>query len=198
MAGYNVSEICGPYAWGLIHKAAASFPCEPCAEEGSRLMSAAHDLVNLRLGKQVYNRENFIRIARDYKIALERMSRTSLRQSQPHLNPKAVSLDLTGTGEYVRERLMHPEACQADSFRTVTQGNHRLIICNLTTGETGSYPQSRLHPRSEERRLVTEALSLGIPVITETEQDKLPINEDVLKAGIRERVSKILDQGVLT
>lgn len=46
----DVAQTCGPFGWGVIHHAAESFPCAPCAEEGASLMRAAHDLVNFRIG----------------------------------------------------------------------------------------------------------------------------------------------------
>jgi len=46
----DIAQTCGPFGWGVIHHAAETFPCEPCAEEGGSLMRAAHDLVNFRIG----------------------------------------------------------------------------------------------------------------------------------------------------
>ena len=49
----DISEVVGPYAWGIIHHAAESFPCPPCAAEGASLMRFAHDLINHKLGKDL-------------------------------------------------------------------------------------------------------------------------------------------------
>ena len=57
----DISEVVGPYAWGIIHHAAESFPCPPCAEEGTSLMRFAHDLVNYKLGKPVKYPEDLTR-----------------------------------------------------------------------------------------------------------------------------------------
>lgn len=58
-SGLDVADLVGPYGWGMIHHAAASFPCAPCAAEGSRLMVFAHDVVNARLGKRLHDPDNF-------------------------------------------------------------------------------------------------------------------------------------------
>jgi len=60
--GVSISEVVGPYAWGVIHHAVESFPCEECALEGGRLMHFAHDLVNSRLGKDVVHPEDFAQV----------------------------------------------------------------------------------------------------------------------------------------
>ena len=51
IAEVEVSEVVGPYSWGIIHHAAESFPCDECAAEGGSVMRVAHDLINVRLGR---------------------------------------------------------------------------------------------------------------------------------------------------
>ena len=68
----DISEVAGPYAWGIIHHAAESFPCPPCAEEGASLMRFAHDLVNYKLDKPVMYPED---LARWTNVAMEASDR---------------------------------------------------------------------------------------------------------------------------
>lgn len=56
---HDVSEIVGPYTWGVLHHAIETFPCGPCAEHGGRLLRGLHDVVNVHLGKPLYAPEDF-------------------------------------------------------------------------------------------------------------------------------------------
>lgn len=49
----------GPYYWSAIHSIADRIPCSMCREDGKSLFVFAHDLVNLKLGKKIFNQENF-------------------------------------------------------------------------------------------------------------------------------------------
>ena len=69
----DIPEVVGPYAWAIIHHAAESFPCPPCAEEGASLMRFAHDLVNYKLGKPVAYPEDLVRWA---DVVMEAADRT--------------------------------------------------------------------------------------------------------------------------
>lgn len=48
---YDLAEIIGPYAWGILHHVVETFPCNHCSEEGGRLLRGLHDLVNHKTGK---------------------------------------------------------------------------------------------------------------------------------------------------
>lgn len=51
----------GPYAWEIIHHAAASLPCEHCAQHGVNLTGFIHDVVNIQTDKPLFNsREAFL------------------------------------------------------------------------------------------------------------------------------------------
>ena len=56
---YDVAQIVGPYAWGILHHIADNFPCGPCAREGGRLLRGLHDLVNAKLGKRLHAPKDF-------------------------------------------------------------------------------------------------------------------------------------------
>jgi hypothetical protein len=124
-------------------------------------------------------------------------------QAENHLSKDAISLDLSGEGDFISERLVHPQACHPDSFRTINQGGHRLVLCcpqrhwHTKHCDASQAAQSRLHPRSEERLLAREALSLGIPVLQEANQgqDGADLNEESLKSQISEMVNDILSRG---
>lgn len=49
----------GSHIWKKIHSAADGIDCETCKIEGKKLLSFAHDIVNLRLGKKPHDIKNF-------------------------------------------------------------------------------------------------------------------------------------------
>jgi len=49
----------GSHIWKKIHDAVNTIECETCHDEGQKVLSFAHDLVNLRLGKPAYDLKNF-------------------------------------------------------------------------------------------------------------------------------------------
>lgn len=51
---YDIAEIVGPYAWGILHFVAENFPCPPCAAEAKRLMRGLHDVVNAQIGNKIH------------------------------------------------------------------------------------------------------------------------------------------------
>jgi len=63
LAAVDISEVVGPYAWGAIHHAVESFPCQECADEGGSLMRGVHDVVNAKLGKPIEHPEDLRRLA---------------------------------------------------------------------------------------------------------------------------------------
>lgn len=168
------------------------------------LVSHDRDLVNLN-GTSIEGR-----ILRVYSQLLGNLGQPGSDLSfhaRDHLSKDAISLDLSGEGDFIRERLAHPQACAQSSFRTINQGKgHKLVLCcpqrhwHTRHCDVSQIPQSRLHPRSEERLLVREALDLGIPVLQEASQqsgqDGAEFNEESLKSQINEMVRDILDRGV--
>lgn len=49
----------GSKEWEKIHAAVEEIGCETCRDEGRKLMTFTHDIVNLRLGKQAFDKTNF-------------------------------------------------------------------------------------------------------------------------------------------
>lgn len=49
----------GPAYWKALHGIAEKIPCPPCRNDGTQLMAFMHDVVNLKLGKKIYNQENY-------------------------------------------------------------------------------------------------------------------------------------------
>lgn len=49
----------GPYYWSAIHSIADQIPCSVCREDGKSLFIFAHDLVNFKIGKKIFNQPNF-------------------------------------------------------------------------------------------------------------------------------------------
>lgn len=49
----------GSKEWQKIHAAVEDIGCETCRDEGRKLMTFTHDVVNARLGKPIYDKKNF-------------------------------------------------------------------------------------------------------------------------------------------
>jgi hypothetical protein len=64
-----VSDVCGPSWWGALHGVVDSISCESCRDHGQDLMSAMHDFVNIKLGKELYDPVNFRHVADEYHKA---------------------------------------------------------------------------------------------------------------------------------
>lgn len=52
-------EVFGPKYWYALHSIANKIPCPSCREDGVKLMRFAHDLVNLKTAKNLYDPLNF-------------------------------------------------------------------------------------------------------------------------------------------
>ena len=93
-----------------------------------------------------------------------------------HLSPEALLLDVSGSGEFVSERVADPTGFSPESIRTVVNGDHRTRVgCpkGQFFGETcavATRAQSILHPRVEADELVRQAEARGIEVITGPEE----------------------------
>lgn len=96
-------------------------------------------------------------------------------QQDSHLSANATKLDIAGdeNSQFIREHLRSSSSCHEDSFRTIAQGDHRLVLCctpkqwtnNSEKCRLGQIVQARLHPRSEMEELVAEAKRRGIEVV---------------------------------
>lgn len=49
----------GPKYWESLHSTVDRIPCPSCRAEGIELMEFMHDIVNVKLGKDIHNEENF-------------------------------------------------------------------------------------------------------------------------------------------
>lgn len=49
----------GPKYWGAIHNLVGNVPCPSCREKGKSLFIFAHDVVNHKLQKPIFDKENF-------------------------------------------------------------------------------------------------------------------------------------------
>lgn len=54
------TSVFGPAYWGAFHDLASRIPCIACREKMQSMMTFVHDYVNYRLGKQIYDKQNFI------------------------------------------------------------------------------------------------------------------------------------------
>ena len=49
----------GSKEWKKIHAAVEQIGCETCKDTGKKLMIFAHDIVNAKLGKPIFDKPNF-------------------------------------------------------------------------------------------------------------------------------------------
>lgn len=66
----------GPCIWGELHEVADKIPCDECKGFGVRAIRAVHDMVNVKLGKPLFDREGFLRFARDVQNSVEKCHST--------------------------------------------------------------------------------------------------------------------------
>ena len=222
----NVAEVSGPCWWRILHSWAEAIReegCSSCGEFAVAATVALHDLVNVELGKPVWDRRNFVEFAAEYHAAAEEvlgmhvdkpamgrgvmpMSVSARKDSaaalvgqgveqataaRPQaLQDEAIALDLSGEGDFVSERLVDPDEFDPRSFRTVSQGDHRIVIgCAPKEWDSGrqlcragTRAQSVLHPRSEEQELLDEARKRGLPIFQQDDPLLEHLEEQIQKA----------------
>lgn len=54
-------EVFGPKYWAAIHDISNRIPCPSCRADGKPLFVFAHDIVNAKIGKPLWNKENFLK-----------------------------------------------------------------------------------------------------------------------------------------
>ena len=130
--GYT--EALGRRTWNLYHGVADHYGCEACRGGAQTLISGIHDMVNLHLGKPIHDIERW----KEFNKLVD-----ETRKKNPH------------TKHYRHERVESPDHFDPQSFRTVTEGKHRIVIgCpvgHFTAGrcEPGTETQAILHPVGE-------------------------------------------------
>ena len=183
--GVYIPDVCGPSWWRMLHgwaEAIRDEGCPSCGEFAVQAVSALHDLVNLKLGKSLHDRDTFVEISELYARAKETLMGVSQQsQEDSALTDQAIELDVSGAGDFVSERVADPGEFDPEGFRTETQGDHRIVI-GCPTGEwdarfqecsIGTRAHAVLHPRSEETELVDEAHRRGVPVEGDRLMDEL-------------------------
>ncbi len=68
----EIPQVCGAGWWGALEGVVGSITCESCRTDAVKMLSAMHDLVNVRLGKGLYDPSNFSEVVQQYQAALER------------------------------------------------------------------------------------------------------------------------------
>lgn len=53
------TEVFGPHYWAALHNLVENIPCSICRNDAIGLMRGMHDVVNVKLDKPVYDKENF-------------------------------------------------------------------------------------------------------------------------------------------
>ena len=222
----NVAEVSGPCWWRILHSWAEAIRdegCSSCGEFAVGATVALHDLVNVELGKPVWDRRNFVDFAAKCHAAAEEvlgihvdkpamgraivpstiseriragsaLPRQGVEQAaaaRPQaLQDEAIAVDLGGKGEFISERLADPDEFDPRSFRTVSQGDHRIVIgCTPKEWDSGrqlcragTRAQSVLHPRSEEQELLDEARKRGLPIFQQDDPLLEHLEEEIQRA----------------
>lgn len=124
-------KIIGNRAWGLMHGVVDHFPCETCRESGQVLLSGIHDMVNISTGKGVFDEERWRKFL-------------SMVHEAHQKNASAK--------HFKHERVAEPSEFSPESFRTVKQGKHTVVV-GCPTGhyhggscDVGTKAQAILHP----------------------------------------------------
>ena len=124
-------RLIGNRTWALLHGIIDHYPCEQCAEGGRTLISGIHDMVNLSLGKPIYDFDRW----QDFLGMVDKA-----RRHNPH------------SKHYRHERVADPDEFDPHSFRTVKQG-HTLVVVGCPRGQyhggscsVGTKAQAILHP----------------------------------------------------
>lgn len=124
-------KIIGNRAWAMLHGVVDNFPCETCARAGRVLVSGIHDMVNLHTGKPVFDHDKWVEFLGMVEEAKKKNE---------------------GVVHYRHERVADPDEFDPESFRTVKEGRH-LIVVGCPTGhyrggecEVGTRKQAVLHP----------------------------------------------------
>ena len=123
-------KLIGNRTWALMHGLIDHYPCEQCAEGGRVLVSGIHDMVNLSLGKGIFDFDS-------WKAFLEMVE--TAKKHNPH------------SPHFKHERLRDPDEFDPHSFRTVKEGKD-LIVIGCPAGhysggscEVGTAAQAILH-----------------------------------------------------
>lgn len=53
------TEVFGPHYWAALHNIVDEIPCSICRNDAIGLMKGMHDTVNYKLGKPIYDEDNF-------------------------------------------------------------------------------------------------------------------------------------------
>ena len=78
----DIADVCGSAWWGALEGVARSINCETCRNHAVMLISGMHDLVNMHLGKPIFDRENFIAVAATYAHEVEKLGESFHAQQQ--------------------------------------------------------------------------------------------------------------------
>ena len=70
-------EVWGPVVWDSFEDVANSIPCGECRPFGQQLIKAGHDLVNIKLGKCVYDKANLLSFKNKVDTAVQKMYHTN-------------------------------------------------------------------------------------------------------------------------
>ena len=222
----NVAEVSGPCWWRILHSWAEAIReegCSSCGEFAVGATVALHDLVNVELGKPVWDRRNFVDFAAAYHAAaeevlgmhvdkpamgraiipstisarikaasalLEQAAEQATAARPQALQDEAIAVDVSGEGDFVSERLADPDEFDPRSLRTVSQGDHRIVIgCAPKEWDSGrqlcragTRAQSVLHPRGEEQELIDEARKRGLPIFQQDDPLLEHLEEEIQRA----------------
>ncbi len=70
--GGKCTDYDGSKIWKKLHALPKEIECETCAEEGKNLFEFAHDIKNAQLGKPIFNKKNFKKLANQVKCICDK------------------------------------------------------------------------------------------------------------------------------
>jgi len=124
----DMAQTCGPFWWGAMEGVAAAVNCPPCRSQAQAMVSAMHDLVNLKLGKPVYNSQVFQQVAQEYSRGLALMGSQQMDGlAVPTAMERMPPFYCKWVGESVK-KLEHIEADWLPPPRGLTKGQEDALF----------------------------------------------------------------------
>lgn len=73
----------GPCIWGELHEVADRIPCDECKGFGVRAIRAVHDMVNVKLGKPLFDPKGFLLFAEQVNHTVKKCHVTGRCSGKP-------------------------------------------------------------------------------------------------------------------
>ncbi len=170
----HTSEICGPSWWAMLHGAASGIKvgCSTCGEEADSLMRYAHDLVNVKHGKQIFAKRD----AREWGAVALRLSQQlkSVTLQQDNCTPLP-------QGQATIDEAMEFARCQAINdlarYKWDRFGYHAANWVNMNKVRPTRVTRSPFAPLVEKAR----SMQRQLPLMQRKRGVRCPLDEETLR-----------------